>query len=97
VVASWLAGRLSVRVLAFQFRFEIVEELAGEELGDAAQQGGPAAEPSSSLRDVVACHVHRVLKEARWNKRLAARLLGIHRRTLYRLTKRYGIPLDERE
>jgi len=24
-------------------------------------------------------------------------LLGIHRRTLYRLTKRYGIPLGKRE
>jgi transcriptional regulator of acetoin/glycerol metabolism len=28
-----------------------------------------------------------VLREARWNKKLAAQLLGIHRRTLYRLTK----------
>jgi transcriptional regulator of acetoin/glycerol metabolism len=37
------------------------------------------------------------LREARWNKKLAAQLLGIHRRTLYRLTKRYGISLSERE
>jgi len=38
-----------------------------------------------------------VLREARWNKKLAAQLLGIHRRTLYRLTKRNGISLSERE
>jgi len=38
-----------------------------------------------------------VLHEARWNKKLAAQLLGIHRRTLYRLTKRYRIRLSERE
>lgn len=44
-----------------------------------------------------ALHVHRVLREARWNKKLAAQLLGIHRRTLYRLTKRYGISLKERD
>ena len=50
-----------------------------------------------SLRGVVTRHVHRVLREARWNKKLAAQLLGIHRRTLYRLTKRYGISLSERE
>ena len=50
-----------------------------------------------SLRGVVTCHVRRVLREARWNKKLAAQLLGIHRRTLYRLTKRYGISLSERE
>jgi transcriptional regulator of acetoin/glycerol metabolism len=50
-----------------------------------------------SLRGVVTRHVGRVLREARWNKKLAAQLLGIHRRTLYRLTKRYGISLSERE
>jgi transcriptional regulator of acetoin/glycerol metabolism len=50
-----------------------------------------------SLRGVVTRHVHRVLREARWNKKLAAQLLGIHRRTLYRLTKRYGISLKERD
>jgi transcriptional regulator of acetoin/glycerol metabolism len=50
-----------------------------------------------SLRGVVARHVGRVLREARWNKKLAAQLLGVHRRTLYRLTKRYGISLSERD
>lgn len=66
-------------------------------LRDAAQQGGPASGPPLSLREVVTRHVRCVLREARWNKKLAAQLLGIHRRTLYRLMKRYGIPLDKRE
>jgi DNA-binding NtrC family response regulator len=56
---------------------------------------GPAADSSLSLRGVVARHVKSVLTHARGNKKLAAQLLGIHRRTLYRLTKRYGIPLGE--
>jgi len=65
------------------------------------EKAGPPGEAASgsslSLRGVVTRHVHRVLREARWNKKLAAQLLGIHRRTLYRLTKRYGISLRERE
>ncbi len=63
----------------------------------ACGSGGASAGPSLSLREVVTRHVRRVLREARWNKKLAAQLLGIHRRTLYRLTKRYGISLSERE
>ena len=66
-------------------------------LGSAAGREGAVAGPPLSLREVVTRHVRRVLKDARWNKKLAAQLLGIHRRTLYRLTKRYGIPLGEGE
>ena len=61
---------------------------------------GPQAAPSGStlrLQDVVRNHLRRVLTEARWNKKLAAQLLGIHRRTLYRLTKRHGISREERK
>ncbi len=47
------------------------------------------------LRDVVIRHIQRVLKDAKWNKKLAAQLLGIHRRTLYRISKRYGISLGD--
>jgi DNA-binding NtrC family response regulator len=75
--------------------------LAPEDLspccGDAARPGTPAARSGLTLREAVTRHVSRVLKDARWNKELAAQLLGIHRRTLYRLTKRYGIPLGRRE
>jgi two-component system response regulator AtoC len=65
-------------------------------LGPIPAHDGPA-DPGLSLRGVVAAHVSRVLRHARWNKKLAAQLLGIHRRTLYRLTKRHRIPLGEGE
>jgi two-component system, NtrC family, response regulator AtoC len=48
---------------------------------------------SLSLRDGVKRHVQSVLKQAKGNKKLAARLLGINRRTLYRLAERYQIDL----
>jgi transcriptional regulator with GAF, ATPase, and Fis domain len=56
-----------------------------------------ATTPSLSLQEVVKGHLWRVLKQAKWNKKRAAELLGIHRRTLYRLTKRHGIPLGKHE
>ena len=60
---------------------------------------GPCAATCApmSLQEVVRGHLRRVLKQARWNKKLAAQLLGIHRRTLYRLTKRHGIWRNEGE
>jgi two-component system response regulator AtoC len=66
-------------------------------LVDAVGQAGAAAAPPLSLQEVVKGHLRRALKEARWNKKLAAQLLGIHRRTLYRLTKRHGISPGERQ
>jgi len=70
-----------------------------EDLPPKCVEAVAAPEPPGSplsLRGVVTRHVRRVLREARWNKKLAAQLLGVHRRTLYRLTKRYGISLSER-
>jgi two-component system, NtrC family, response regulator AtoC len=69
------------------------EDLPAKLLGAAP----PPVEPALSLREVVAAHISRVLRQTRWNKKLTAQLLGIHRRTLYRLTKRYRIPLGKNE
>jgi two-component system, NtrC family, response regulator AtoC len=74
----------------------VLEDLPPKLRAGTGQAGSPAA-PSLSLKEVVARHVSRVLREARWNKKLAAQLLGIPRRTLYRLTKRHGIPLGRGE
>src|SRR5262245_27038154 len=63
-------------------------------LGTGRRETGAAA-TALSLQEVVKGHLGRVLKQAGWNKKLAAELLGIHRRTLYRLTKRHGISLRE--
>ena len=66
-------------------------------LVDAVEHAGAASAPPLSLQEVIKGHLRRALKEARWNKKLAAQLLGIHRRTLYRLTKRHGISPSERQ
>jgi DNA-binding NtrC family response regulator len=52
----------------------------------------PAAPASSgSLDDVERDHIIRVLRETRGNKKKAAEILGIERRTLYNKAKRLGI------
>jgi two-component system, NtrC family, response regulator AtoC len=48
---------------------------------------------SSSLREGVKRHIREVLRQAKGNKKLTAQLLGINRRTLYRLAERYQIDL----
>jgi two-component system, NtrC family, response regulator AtoC len=54
----------------------------------------PHVEGSSwTLREGVKRHIQAVLRQANGNKKLAARLLGINRRTLYRLAQRYQIYL----
>jgi len=67
------------------------------ELVGAVREAASTEAPALGLTDVVKDHIRRVLKVAGWNKKLAAELLGIHRRTLYRLTKRHGISLSKRD
>jgi two-component system, NtrC family, response regulator AtoC len=74
----------------------LLKDLPPKVRAGAGRAGSPSA-PPLSLQEVIAHHVSRVLREARWNKKLAAQLLGIPRRTLYRLTKRHGIPLGRGE
>jgi DNA-binding NtrC family response regulator len=71
--------------------------LLPEDLPPKLAGAAAPAESPLTLRAAVRGHLGRVLKQARWNKKLAAQLLGIHRRTLYRLTERYGISLGKRE
>lgn len=61
------------------------------------REGSAVGDSPLSLREGVKHHIQRVLKQAKGNKTLAAQLLGINRRTLYRLAKRYGIDLGEEE
>lgn len=51
------------------------------------------SESSLALKELERQQIQRALKMAGGNKKLAAERLGIHRRTLYRLAKRYGIDL----
>lgn len=53
-----------------------------------------AARPSETLRDTEKEQILRVLREAGGNRSLAARRLGIERKTLYKKARRLGIDLD---
>jgi DNA-binding NtrC family response regulator len=48
-----------------------------------------------TLNEVEKRHLIRVLKETKGNKVRAAKILGIDRRTLYRMAERFGIDLGE--
>ncbi|TKB76207.1 MAG: two-component system response regulator, partial [Nitrospira sp.] len=47
------------------------------------------------LDEVEKRHLIRVLKETAGNKLKAAKILGIDRRTLYRMAERFGLDLGE--
>jgi two-component system, NtrC family, response regulator AtoC len=58
---------------------------------DSGRQAAATARPSSSLDEMERQHIIRILKETRGNKKKAAEVLGIERRTLYNKAKRLGI------
>jgi DNA-binding NtrC family response regulator len=61
----------------------------------AAPVAAAAASPGGgSLEDMEREHIIRVLKQTRGNKKKAAEILGIERRTLYNKAKRLGIDLS---
>jgi DNA-binding NtrC family response regulator len=70
----------------------IAPEDLPEHLQPAAPATAPAAGPARllSLDELTREHVTRVLAAADGNKTRAAEILGIDRRTLYRMLKRYG-------
>jgi len=48
-----------------------------------------------TLEEVEKRHLARVLKETKGNKVKAAKILGIDRRTLYRMAERFGLDLGD--
>jgi len=48
-----------------------------------------------SLEEVEKRHLIRVLRETKGNKVKAAKILGIDRRTLYRMAERFGLDLGD--
>lgn len=63
---------------------------------DTRFSGGDQADDAHlTLEEVEKRHLIRVLKETKGNKVKAAKILGIDRRTLYRMAERFGLDLGE--
>jgi two-component system response regulator AtoC len=53
-----------------------------------------AAPALLSLEELEKQHIQVVLRATEGNKKRAAQILGINRRSLYRMAKRYGMDID---
>ncbi len=69
-----------------------VDALAAALCGQAAEGGGTAAEAAPSLARVEWEHINRVLADCGGNVSEAARVLGIHRRSLQRKLAKFPQP-----
>ncbi|MBI5647016.1 MAG: sigma-54-dependent Fis family transcriptional regulator [Ignavibacteriae bacterium] len=59
--------------------------------GTAARRAGEACPVDTTLEDMERQHILRVLAHVEWKRSLAAEILGINRRTLYRKIQQYRI------
>ena len=73
-------------------------EIAAEDVerasGTGALSSTKAEEPATTLKGAERQQIMRALREAQGNRSLAARNLGIERKTLYKKARRLGIDLD---
>ena len=74
---------------------EVIRQSAAPESDARLSQSDPLDEVYLTLEEVEKRHLIRVLKETKGNKVKAAKILGIDRRTLYRMAERFGLDLGE--
>lgn len=68
---------------------------SGSQVGDKTEVSDQHDEVCLTLEEVEKRHLIRVLKETKGNKVRAAKILGIDRRTLYRMAERFGLELGD--
>jgi transcriptional regulator of acetoin/glycerol metabolism len=68
-----------------------------EHLPAGLDSAEPAPPMKSGLEEFERERIVGALRRNRWNRLAAARELGIHKTTLFRKIKRYGIELPERD
>ncbi len=68
---------------------------ASTPISDKIEEPGHHDEAGLTLEEVEKRHLVRVLKETKGNKVKAAKILGIDRRTLYRMAERFGLDLGD--
>jgi transcriptional regulator with PAS, ATPase and Fis domain len=74
---------------------EVIRQSATAEADARLSQVDQLDEVCLTLEEVEKRHLTRVLKETKGNKVKAAKILGIDRRTLYRMAERFGLDLGE--
>jgi len=74
---------------------EVIRQSATTEADARLSQVDQLDEVCLTLEEVEKRHLTRVLKETKGNKVKAAKILGIDRRTLYRMAERFGLDLGE--
>lgn len=74
---------------------EVIRQSATTEADARLSQVDQPDEAYLTLEEVEKRHLTRVLKETKGNKVKAAKILGIDRRTLYRMAERFGLDLGE--
>lgn len=74
---------------------EVIRQSAMTEADARLSQVDQLDEVCLTLEEVEKRHLTRVLKETKGNKVKAAKILGIDRRTLYRMAERFGLDLGE--
>jgi DNA-binding NtrC family response regulator len=67
--------------------------LLADDLPSKLQQPAPRPDAFPSLAEMEKRHIEHALEKAEGNKNQAATLLGVSRRTLYRMVKRYSLRL----
>jgi DNA-binding NtrC family response regulator len=73
------------------FRTSLQRPAAPERNGWAISPGSSGGDLPCRLEDLEKAHIVEILRQQNGNKARAARVLGIHRRKLYRLLERHGL------